>query len=663
MDSKFFAYIVSNGSKEYYPENTLSKFSVKFPFSLNIPIDRNEKWGICINSIGLSSKFESNYSKYKYEPLIIQMINTNDQLLCDVQSETPLHQMICQTKNFVKDAMLSNQFNKCYVNNLKFTCDLEYIKKFLIYWASENLYHGFYNEQKNTFTKSIQQFNYYFNNLGNQEDLEILIDNLKESDLKLTKLKENKYKIEGVYFEFRQDGAYFDLKQKNELISEKILFLRQDLIARCDITQETDFVNESEDINTLSARNPLFQNLINARELNNTYLRIGSHNYKLLVINKEYKAIIIEFKKFMDGFLTIPNMIKIQCENIRSQVFNNTHSNDIEIIKPNFDLKGSHYFQEFKKPLFVPLLNSDLSNLTFTLTNEYDEQLRLSTGLPTILSVTFKKMTSDYKSFNITVTPTFNIQGNTISQFRTVLPQTFNFNEKWSVGLKSITIPNHFKLLPSDDNDIVIFKLTDDMKIIPNEKYKIQIPNIRANPGDFIEYLNSKILPADAFNFIKSDTNEISIKARKNISIFISKNLAQVLGLISLTVEELLESGKKYFWKAMYKANTTTPLNKTLNLSIFRPAFLMVYLDFVELTLVSSKYTNIVKIVPVKFDSESDECQTTAFETIEYRKIAKSLLSEFKTEIRDPAGNLVQFDNDMLSLHLYFTNNQYNNEV
>ncbi len=175
MDSKFFAYIVSNGSKEYYPENTLSKFSVKFPFSLSLPIDRNEKWGICINSIGLSSKFESNYSKYKYEPLIIQMINANDQVLCGVQNEKLFQTLVCQTKSYAKDALIIKHFNKCYVNNLKFNCDLEFIKKVLVHWALENLYHGYYDEQKNSITKAIQQFNYYLNNLSNHEDLEILI--------------------------------------------------------------------------------------------------------------------------------------------------------------------------------------------------------------------------------------------------------------------------------------------------------------------------------------------------------------------------------------------------------------------------------------------------------------------------------------------------------
>ena len=96
-----------------------------------------------------------------------------------------------------------------------------------------------------------------------------------------------------------------------------------------------------------------------------------------------------------------------------------------------------------------------------------------------------------------------------------------------------------------------------------------------------------------------------------------------------------------------------------INVNIFRPAFLMIYLDFVELSLVSGVFTNIIKIVPVKNGDEISECLSHEFKTVEFRRLNKNNLSEINTEIRDPAGRLVQFDSDKVNLSLFFTNNPF----
>lgn len=641
MDNTFSAYIMSNGSKDFYPENTLSKFSVKFPFSLNLPTNTNEKWGIAVNSIGLSSKFESKYSNYSFHPLIIQMVNLHDNIICQDSSAQGYAQAVCENVILNYNKHIYKYMNQCYIGNEEYkTCNIKEIKDQLINWAFDNLFYGFDFTNKNPNFDSIHLTNFYFNNLEVENDLTSLLSHLSNSELNVTKSGNNKFTI------------------KSKRTNERLFFLRNDLVERCNISQDTSFINLNTYKKILPMAFMLFRNLTNARDLNNSFLRIGSHNYKMFVLNEEFLSLNIEFKKYMKGFLAIPNLIKIKCDNIRNQVFNNTHSNDIELIRPNFDNEGSHYFHEFEKPVFIPLLNSNLDNLTFHLTDEYNEQLTLSTGLPTILSITLKKMSSEFKSFNIRLTPTFDVINNTSSKFKTILPNTFSFNKNWSFGLKDITFPNHFKILPSEENEVVVIKLNNDMKMIQTEKHKIPIPNLRTNLNDLINYLNDKVLAIDAFKFeYDNDTKFISIKTRTNINVYISKHLAQILGFISLTASENDTS----YWKGInLKSKTIKKAEYPANIKIFRPAFLMIYMDFVELTLVSGVYTNILKIVPVKIESEELECQTKEFKTIEYRRLNKTVLSEINTEIRDPSGKLVQFDNNKLSLHLYFTNSPYN---
>lgn len=632
MESKFSAYVVSNGSKEYYPENTLSKFSVKFPFSFDLPTNENEKWVISLNSIGLSSKFGSKYEKHYNEPLVIHIVNLTSTYICTGLTDAEL--LECKTTVKTRNEILKRFFNRCYYGEQVVEhCSPKTLSHILKVWKTLNLYFG-----------ELHQTNYYHNTLETAKDLQILIKQLIDDGIQIKQINEMKY-------EFSAAAKVSD---------ERVLLIRKDFLDLCNFSQDTTFIDARQ--RNQHADRRLFRNIQHARELNddtvNFSLGEGSHNYHLFVFNEEHKSLTLEIKKFMQHDIAVPNLIKIKCGNIRSQVFNNTHSNDIDVIKPVFDVKGSHYFHEFENPVFVPLLNSRLSDLNFELTDEYDEQLILKTGLPTIISATFKKMPADYKCFNIRITPNQDSPENTNSKFKNILPNTFTFNNNWCVGLKDITFPNQFKNLPTDENEIVIIKLSNDLKPIQNERYRIPISNTKSNLQDFIKHLNSKILNTNAFTFDVDTTDTVSIKAKTNVIVSISRHLAQLLGFLPLVFDST--QTVQNYWKSTLTPNVVKKASTPVNISLFRPAFLMVYLDFVELTLISGVYTNIVKIIPVKIEKDTLECQTMEFKNIEFRKLGKMIVSEINTEIRDPAGNLVQFDNDKLTLHLFFTNNPLN---
>jgi len=647
MDNKFSAYIVSNGSSDVFPDNTLSKFSVQFPFPLETTLNSNEKWSIAINSIGLSSKFEND--TFKDAPVILQMVNLYDKSEnCNPGNAVGIDLIrkkeACNYYLNIFNEKIYKLFGKCYSANETYTyCNIKTIKDLITNWALENLYYG-HNFSERTTDGHIHQLNYYFNDLLNDEQLSALVTHIQESDIIVTVLKENLVKL-----------------SPGNVVKERLFFIRTDLVDRCTITQDTSFKNLNTYIRPVNTPYELFRNYQNARDLNKTYLTIGQHKYKLFVINDEFRHLNIEFEKSLIGLGKIPDLIKIKCDNIRSQVYNNTHSNDLNLIKPKFDDKGSHYFHEFENPLFIPLLNTNIYSLTFQLTDGNDKQLNLATGLPTILAVTFQKMYLDYKSFNIRLSPTHDIQENTSSSFKNILPGTFTFDQTWSVGLKDITFPNHFKNLPSNENEIVILKLNNEMKIVNNQKHKIPIANIRSNAQNFITYLNDKLFAIDAIDFsYDNDSKQVSIKAKTNAHVYISKNLAQLLGFSPFeSSTSSTNVSTKQYWKNTFKVNTVKEAEYPINVNIFRPAFLMIYLDFVELSLVSGVFTNIIKIVPVKNGDEISECLSHEFKTVEFRRLNKNNLSEINTEIRDPAGRLVQFDSDKVNLSLFFTNNPF----
>ena len=82
MDTKFSIYVFLNGSFRYYPDNTLSKFSVKLSLSLNLLICFNEKLEISLNGIEVFSKFTSDYTENEKMPILIEILLYADQYSC-----------------------------------------------------------------------------------------------------------------------------------------------------------------------------------------------------------------------------------------------------------------------------------------------------------------------------------------------------------------------------------------------------------------------------------------------------------------------------------------------------------------------------------------------------------------------------------------------------
>src|SRR6266404_2439423 len=53
--SDFSLYLISNGSTDSFPNNTLTHFKNKIPVSVNLETDK--KWEMALESIGFSSNF------------------------------------------------------------------------------------------------------------------------------------------------------------------------------------------------------------------------------------------------------------------------------------------------------------------------------------------------------------------------------------------------------------------------------------------------------------------------------------------------------------------------------------------------------------------------------------------------------------------------------
>jgi len=98
----------SNGSFEYYPDNTLSKFSVKLPLSLNLLISFNKNWKKGLNGIGVSSKFVFDYTDYEKMPIFIELLLYFDQYSCQEYSGIRSSENPCHLEKIKYNAMIQN---------------------------------------------------------------------------------------------------------------------------------------------------------------------------------------------------------------------------------------------------------------------------------------------------------------------------------------------------------------------------------------------------------------------------------------------------------------------------------------------------------------------------------------------------------------------------
>lgn len=642
MDNKFSMYVLSNGSSEYFPDNTLSKFSVKIPFSLDLPISFNEKWGIAIKGIGLSSKFISDYSEKNQMPLIIELMNLVDHEHCNNFYDEEGRKS-CDFDIYSENKKLRSSTGKCFDDELEIEhcTNINFITEQIDKWAEGHL-------KTESFLRIVGElkyensliYNIFFNTLKNRRSLEILLDRLAKNLLVVKEITDTKFSVSN-----HPDRQY-----------ERIFFLRGDFCEKSEITQDTFLTPETNEIITTTNFH-LTRTSNHAQFLNNSDIILSNTPYKIFILNHEFVNLNIDFKKFEENFLSIPNLIKIKCDNIRAQIFNDHHSKDIEVIKPRFHDKLSHYFHEFEDPIFLPLLNTRLRDLTFELTDEYNNRLMLDEGIPTLLQLSFKKMSNSNRSFSVRLTPTIQNSENSVNKFTNILPATLNFNENWRVGLKEITFPSIMKSLPNDNNQIIVSILDESLNKTPHPDNIFTIVNQVFDKTTLVKKLNDRMAVLNILKFSIVE-NCLHVISKENCEIGVSYNLAK---FFNMKIYEDPNEKKPEKIKIEVKKKMDTKIGNDINWYLFRPAFLMIYTDFVKPTLISSEYTNILRIVPVRREEKNVEYQSIEFKNVEFREIATNFVNIINIEIRSHSGELVQFSNNFLSIHLYFTNENHNN--
>lgn len=348
-----------------------------------------------------------------------------------------------------------------------------------------------------------------------------------------------------------------------------------------------------------------------------THKQIKLNSARTLIVELEEIEPIISGNGFEKIIATLPYKPHTIEDNL---TFNNTY---------NYEPKRRTFFN----------LNSPwISSFTARILNEDYSQINLSKGQPTFLKFRIEnkmETTFSIRARSIDSLEIFN--DNSCSHFKMKLPMHIDLNENWKIALTSIHIPNFIniaKYLSPDKYFIKIEKPEGFEKTLTFNETTIYTPH------DLCYYINY-VCNQSEINMKTSINNEnmLYILIREKMTVTFSDDFALLLQQSTLA-EELKLPQKIFTIDDPPKANTSV-----INFFSLIPHTLFLYSNIVEPSIIGNQYAPILKIVPHEDDSDS-LMYHHEIKNLEYMNLKNTNFSILEFEIRDAAGNLIDFRQD-----------------
>lgn len=629
---------ISNGSGEYYPENTLTSFKNKLPKTFQWRKNGVYRYHIGVESIGLSSNFiTTKLPKQKENPSLVlgvplkwpeiivrDLIETTNELVHVIEElEKPSIQNTCHGIKTLpvncNPTILDPHYNSI-LNEIPESFCLEY----------------FYLENENM---SIEEYVKVFENI------------VEQSDNNLTLSYDKELKI----IEIKSVGVFKSNLVKGGISSATHLFIHKSLLYNIDVIFDQKEQPTSDDFIEFRRNLLLFNE-------NHT---INTEDYLRVYLHKDYQSIRISLENV--GKRHYPNIIKIQCEQIKSQIFDNHHSKDLLCFHPEFPEKDDFFFHDIERKQFFPLENTILDELEFRLVDEDNQPLNLNEGIATILKLKLKEMSYYKKSFNVRLTSrtTTNYPLNNNSSFTVNLPQALYFNDNWNVSVSNINLPNVFSTVPPNNYIQLLVKNSDDS----TKNYKYIIKSERLDKTELINNFNRtfhRITKGEHIIKFKSKLNTDEFEERLTISIYkpntilqISKDLCQLLGYGAADYIKKNDAEYKVFKIGKFAKNETfkeIKMTNPIQINYFQPSYAMLYSDIVKPSIIGSSYANILKIFPTFVDENTYTIRQ--FKDPEHFALLNNEIKSITLTFKNHAGETLNFakTSNIVIVDLTFSN-------
>jgi len=444
------------------------------------------------------------------------------------------------------------------------------------------------------------------------------------------------------------------------------------------------FLNEDENIKIVYTKKSHVHYQLYVHEEIVKSFGLSKNNKKLLKLkhdnnNTYFEYIISPSSPVIHGHLKRwnfkhPDLVRIECDQVMEQIFNSRLTRDLKIFCPSFETKEKYTIHQFDSEEYIPLSNSVLDKLSFSIRNENDDLIDIDYGVSTFIKLKFKKMNSQPDSFNVRISPSENQECN---EFVIDLPQPYYLDSDWKVSLSSISYANIFRPLPHEKDLRLI--ITSNMEHGSGDN-EYTIPNLMYTPSGIIFEINKFLSMGNEHGKFKMEEVEeygekkikVSLDVYSQSIITMSLAICELLGFDHLTDINTIDDEDEHEGidirmsrdgNYVVFVNTNPVKEETRNVKFsryfdinkFRPDYLMIYTDIIEQSIVGNSFSKLVKIVPVYHES-TDAYKTQDFKNNEFYSLENTLIKQIKFQIRSHSGNLINFmEGSKIFINLLFS--------
>lgn len=628
-------FVISNGSPETFPDNTLTNFKNKLPTILEFP--ENENWCMAVESIGFSTNFRNIELPKNPEAPSLMLSNC---VLPDLPKCPKMCTKLKSDYTYCIDEEcvipLNFQFQENEDNLNCFWGFYRFEDKFYTYNDMENFFLNIRQKHKEVTDIGIDpEYRFCISNIDNLntgKDLWVII-----SDSMMTTFNIPKYfPIESTdYFQKTGNGQY-------QLVRKYYYSGRTEVLH-----------NELPYITHYKGEKYYAFRIESAKKTGEEVNLVGHRNNRI----SKPKT-------------TFPTLVKVVSNNVKQQIFNSTYSKDLLCFCPDFYKEDKYFFFEFENRQYVPLANSMITDLNVQLFDSENNYLSLLKGVPSIVKLDLKKTNMDEQFFNVRLTSvkSANFPDNTKSSFKVKLPNTLSLDRSWKVCLTSISHPNTFKTFLSDISTRKILIRSKgnviDQFILEHKTYTKE---------ELVKTLDI-LLKDSNLGYAKLDSSGLLVISfkKEDVEVLASNYLLKILGYNAKLNEERNYTLIKMNEHENAHTNnfvdsdgnstgfiTNWELSLPIDVNFLRPDYIIAYTNIVSSTIIGGLYSKILRVIPIK-SSEMDYV-VTEFHHKEYLELQNTEVSEIEIELRTHDGSLIDFgfqQDVILNLEFRLHNNE-----
>jgi len=627
--------VFSNGGGSYFPSNTLTNFTNKFP----APLHLDKRYEIGIESIGFSSHFKNVITPPAGIPSLIVTNCNNSHKFYERQgfqnhpnqTEGPIRwtfkENTEQTCISVEDIDDDGATQKCFVQDCfihVFTLkDKEYterdISNFCLHVANRTHLAVDYQNKQITFKISQR----WIDKFGYKRCYVMMHDSFSKT------FGFDKRFVSSYTAESKTQGFSDTLKQA--IVGYGI--------GKAATIRSTTYKGHKFDVFYVDHIPP------------DDYTHEGTRYIK------EFGQYIFLTSNFIDiSKPAFPKTIKVVCDNIEAQIYNSEYSKNMLVYTPDFKKLKRYTTQEIVSVDYMPLSNTLLTEMRFKLLDENNEQIQLLPGAATWLKLSLRSMPFEKKSLNAVLTSersTF-YPNNVQSMFRVRLPSPLDLGSEWKVCVSSLSHPSTYSTFLSHEGEEEKEKYLWDRSLSfvsepNNEEITLKFKeNHTYSSEELISELNN-FLTRNNIGVASVTNGILKINFSKSGTAIFGESLARVLGsrgtLAQLNVGQNVLS---------ITENTHTFENK-IDLDYYHPKYIMVYASIIRPILVAGEYRKLLRISPV--EKQEVAYITNYFRHKEFTRLENSTIDTIEIILAAHDGRRICFSSPQdVTVNLEFSN-------